>query len=114
MSKVASLENLEVRLAAFLIGRLAAEGLCTETHRELIFDAALDAADEFFGEVGVDVEMAEGFALIAERTLNDVRRDIKASVNNDEAKAVLVERPASAQVVSLALALARRRAAQLA
>ena len=75
MSKVASLKNLEVRLAAYLIGRLAAEGLCTETHKTLIFDAAIDAANELHREAAVDVEIVKRCALIAERTLNEVRRD---------------------------------------
>ena len=76
MSKVASSKNLEVPLAAFLIGRLAAEGVCIGAHKALIFDAAIEAANELIRHQPNEAEMEERCALIAEQILDELRRKI--------------------------------------
>ena len=76
MSKSASSKNHEVQLAAFLIGRLAAEGVCIGAHKTLIFDVAIEAANELIRHQPNEVEMEERYALIAEQILEELRHKI--------------------------------------
>ena len=76
MSKVASSKNHEVQLAAFLIGRLAAEGVCIGEHKTLIFEAAIEAANELLRQQPAEAEIEKRCALIAEQILEELRRKI--------------------------------------
>ena len=76
MSKGTSSKNHEVQLAAFLIGRLAAEGVCIGAHKALIFDAAIEASNELIRHQPEEAEMEERYALIAEQILEELRRRI--------------------------------------
>ena len=76
MSKVASSKNHEVQLAAFLIGRLAAEGVCIGEHKTLIFEAAIEAANELLRQQPAEAEIEKRCALIAEQILDELRRKI--------------------------------------
>jgi hypothetical protein len=76
MSKVASSKNLEVRLSAYLIGHLAAEGVCIGAHKTLIFEAAIEAANELLRQQPAEAEIEKRCTLIAERILDELRRKI--------------------------------------
>ena len=81
MSKVASSKNLEVRLAAHLIGRLSAQGVCIGEHKTLIFGAAIVAANELLRQWPAEAEIEERCALIAERILDELRPKIDLATN---------------------------------
>ena len=76
MPKIASSKNLEVRLAAHLIGRLSAQGVCIGEHKTLIFGAAIEAANELLRQQPAETEVEKRCALIAEQILEELRRKI--------------------------------------
>jgi len=80
MLKVASSKNLEVRFAAYLIGRLAAEGACIGAHKTLIFEAAIEAANELVRQQPAEAEIEKRCALLAERILDELRRKIDLAI----------------------------------
>ena len=84
MSKVTSSKNHEVQLAAFLIGRLAAEGVCIGAHKALIFDAAIEASNELTRHQPNEAEMEEHYALIAEQILEGLRYKIDLATKSGE------------------------------
>ena len=83
MSKVASSKNLEVRLAAYLIGHLAAEGVCIGAHKTFNLEAAFEAANELLQQNSTEAEMEERCALIAERNLDELRRKIDLATKSE-------------------------------
>jgi hypothetical protein len=92
MTKVASSKNLEVRLAAYLIGHLAADGVCIGENKTLIFGAAIVAANELLRQQPSEAEIEKRCALIAEQILDELRRKID-----------LATKPGGPNIVSLNL-----------
>ena len=82
MSKVVSTQNHEVQLAAFLIGRLVGEGVCIGAYKTLIFDAAVEAANELSRQEPKEVEFDERFALITEKALIELRSKINRAAKD--------------------------------
>jgi hypothetical protein len=77
--KVASNKNFDLRLAAFLIDRLAAEGGCIGEYRTLILDAVIEAANELARKSVDETNSEERFSVISEKALNELRGKINGA-----------------------------------